>query len=147
MVGKISRMFKGYPKWFHLVPEFPSEEQFRESFKRVFKFYPEECQIIKGHNEMQFAVSTPKETCSHGGIMCEYTETPVTFFKHEYYFGGAGCTWSIDENGKRFHLLDKKTGDISRKQEALDQRTIRNYLVNAKQIKRDININKVLGDE
>lgn len=131
----IKNKVTGYPKWLHLVSEFPFEEE--------FEFYPEECKYDYDLESFSFSVTSPTTAHIHGGIMADYTDTPNS---NNLFYSGCGCTCQVDSDGKRFIKLDKSTGDLYRKKQVLNYRIIRNYIVNKKQIIRKKKLENLLDE-
>jgi hypothetical protein len=92
-----------YPKWKHLITK-PTIEEYEKIFKSKFDFYPNVCSIEKYDDDFYY-ITTPK-TEMYMSATVNYTETPMT---NKIYYEGCGCTFDVDSNGDRFHLIDFRT--------------------------------------
>jgi len=117
--------------WKDGIPLSPTEEEFRRAWIQLFQYPPEECEILSIINDPEstnvgFHLRTPGGELLHGGFV-EYTESPLLEDPKDLYYSGSGCTWGIDEQNRRYHLLDKKTlRPVS--EEAVSQEILRRYI-------------------
>lgn len=96
--------------WKSLIQENPNEQDFREAWKIIFEFYPEDCRLLSGFSDDRntgFEVRTPKGVYYHAGFGF-HTDEPVLSNK-SVWFDGRGCNWGVDDNGDRFYYLNKQT--------------------------------------
>lgn len=141
---------KPYLKYKHLIPTNPTEEEFRNAWKVVFGDYPENCEVknLEGFlskcskDNIGFSVMTPCGGMSHGGFG-EHTEEPVLHDGQSYYYPDCGCSWGIDANGIRFHLIDRHTKLPVEFRQVKAIETINNYFnTNMTLVNKFINKNK-----
>lgn len=146
-----------YPKYLHLINQYPTEEEFREAWKVVYDFYPEECEFTFDNpgsvrtptkrepesifnrlfKRLHVSAFPPETRMCINGSFGGYIETPVVTNPDSLYYTGCGCTWDTDDNGDRFRLLDRKTGRPYSWEDAVAIETIKNYIKNNKLMVRD----------
>lgn len=106
-----------YPKWKHLVPLHPSDEEVNNACLMLFK---DTAYNIVVRSELCFiddkngclSVDTSHGGHTHGGILIEYTDEPVLTPESKIWDGpGTGRSWDV--NGNCYYLLDQRTGKIS----------------------------------
>jgi hypothetical protein len=134
---KLFNFFKPklYPKYKHLIPANPTEEEYRIAWKHIFGDYPENCEVTNvdgilekcGKNNVGYNVKTSYGMISHGGFS-EHTEEPVLNDGQSYYYTGKGCTWDTDANDMRFYLINKDTKLPVHFHDVRAIETINNYL-------------------
>lgn len=116
-------------KWKSLIDQNPSEDDFKESWKRIFEFYPKDCVLVEVESGFNcgFTVLTPTTKMSHGGFG-EHTETPVLTKESVWHNGG--ISWGVDDNGTRFYYINKRTLLPVRWEQVKAIEIIKRYIVN-----------------
>jgi hypothetical protein len=120
-------------RWKRFLNPNPTEQQFREAFKLLFKYYPEECvfhEIINDGINFGFNLQSPTTVHMNGGFGF-HTDSPVLLDSKDEYYNG-GCSWGIDNEGRRFYKLDYKTGLPVDWEEVRAKETIRSWMTATK---------------
>lgn len=117
--------------WKRFLNTTPTLEYFREAWKLIFEYYPEECVLfgVSGGRNAGFSVETPIATHFNGGFGF-HTDAPDLDDPEDEWYDGYGCTWSTDKNEVRYYKLDKETGLPVGWDKARAKETIRDYIKN-----------------
>lgn len=104
-----------YPKWRHLIPEEPSEDDFNSAWVQEFEYPYSDCHVEYGEQSFYgnslgsgHTIHTPKGVIFHGGL-CDYIDDPVLSEDETFYYTGAGCGWASDILGQRYLKIDPKS--------------------------------------
>lgn len=122
-----------YPKWKHLVPAEPTEKEFMQAWRELFKCDYDDCKVEYGKQELMgnilgrgLIVNTPKDLHYCGDFQV-YTDDPILGEQQCFYYPGAGCSWATDIIGQRFPLIDAKTALPRRWNEIYGWEVIKRY--------------------
>lgn len=99
-----------YKRWKELIPKNPTIEDFKNSWKIVFGYYPNECDLKSidiSESNIGFTITTPTGTIMHGGFGFHTDEPKLKSWDELYYEGG--ITWSRDKEGDRYYFVSKET--------------------------------------
>lgn len=95
-------------------------------------YYPEECKIEWSHSDdignEGLTYTLPNGVVVRDSGFWEYTDTPNT--KENFYYPGGWCGWWTDEDGNRYHQIDKNTWLPHNWERAKAVETFRNYVLN-----------------
>lgn len=144
--GRASHIVKEPIKWKELIPTNPTQQEFLESWKVVFKHDFFECKVKLFANDLNqgFVVDTPSGSHLNGGFG-EHTDSPVNP-KHKWY--NSGCTWATDENGTRYYKASEKTLLPMYWDEVKATQIIRNFLkANWENVDNFLNADKIAIEE
>ncbi len=94
-------------KWLELISKYPTTEEYKSSWSRLYRCYPDECtwELTMG----SICIKTPNGTIMDGGFTKEYIDEPVLKDRNKLWYE-CGTTWGVDDNGKFYRLLDKNNG-------------------------------------
>ncbi len=147
----VSRVTRTYPKSYHLIPENPNEGEFHIAWLRSVGTPYHHCDYVMNGNYLYITsddnsrhrVVARLDIRFHLTDYRHYTETP-TLRTRSFYYEGSGCTWDTDDNGVRFHKIDKWTGLPVYWEEIYNVGVIFNYL-NNQRLKEKIKPTKQLN--
>lgn len=127
-----------YPKWIYKINPTPSKEEYINSFRILYGYHPDECEVKIGSGGA--SIITPTDACYDGSYI-KITDSPKLSNK-SFFYSGCGPTWDIDDNGDRFYLIDKLTMKPANWEEVKHIRIIFNYFDKAS--RRENILNKLL---
>ena len=122
-----------YPKWKYIIPSHPTEDEFKKSWKHLFRFDYENCKIEYGKqklgdNNLGSGLNILTPDCSYMyGNFKKYTANPILHAGQGFYYPGSGITWGIDSLHQYFCLIDPKMGLPVYWDEVYNWEIIKNY--------------------